>query len=97
MGRIPHTQIESWLDVQEKLPERMRQVFSVIMATGSEGAAIFEIAEAMGFPPNWVTSSLAALRKKGLVENSGGTETNHETGKRGIRWRVTMKGQGELF
>ncbi|MDB4871944.1 MAG: hypothetical protein JWL97_2948 [Gemmatimonadales bacterium] len=62
--------------------QRRRHVEMTIIAAGSRGLARFEIAERLGVPHHWVTSSVDALIKMRRIEERDEFVTNPQSKKR---------------
>lgn len=92
---IPDTQRASWRTIQD-LSEKRAKVLSVISQTN--GIALWEIAEKLGWPINCVSGRVTELQDLGLVRDSGKRGTNPHSGKKAILWLgVSPTPQGELF
>jgi hypothetical protein len=61
--------------------ERRDQVYRAIAAAGAVGRTCSELAEQLGRPEHWLTSSIAALLEAGTVADSGRERLNAASGK----------------
>jgi len=80
-----HTQLKSWIDLQENLGNIHRQVLNEL--SKHDGLTNQELAEKLGWPINRVTGRVTELRRKGFVIDNG-TKLNTETGKMNYVWCV---------
>lgn len=82
---MKQTQIDSVKSLQETISEKRLKVLNAIEVLN--GACLFEICEFLKWPVNRVSGRVTELQKDGLIENSGLTKINKESGKKGILWQ----------
>lgn len=74
---MSENQIKSWIDLQSKLKGRRLQVYNIIK---EKPATLFEVADALGVPVNYVTGRITELKNLGLIK-SAGEKINKISGK----------------
>lgn len=64
------------------MASKRERVLRAITAAGAEGLACFEIAEQLGIPEHWLTSSIARLLELEDVTDAGREKVNPGSGKK---------------
>jgi len=82
----PKTQLDAFKDIKPSLPRKRQEVYSVI-ASRSEGMALFEVAKALRWPVHCVSGRITELSEAGYIEDSGKRRDNPDSGKAAIVWR----------
>lgn len=65
----------------DTLKRRRMAVFATFGSSGTNGYAAFEVANILNCPQHWGTSSIDALKKQGMLEETGRTRENPESKK----------------
>jgi DNA-binding MarR family transcriptional regulator len=86
------TQRAAWGALQDSISGKRAAVLEVIKSR--EGATMFEVAQALGWPINRVSGRITELCDRELVEDSGERKINPLSGKRVIVWKVTGQSVG---
>lgn len=90
------TQKSAWQSLEPTLPDRRAEVLAYI-ASRPEGAASFEIAEALHWPINCVSGRVTELFDSGLIRDSSRVVNPH-SGKKAIRWtKVRIEEDGQML
>lgn len=84
--RMTDTQLESWDQLQEFLPEKRRRVFGEIRSRIK--ATEFQVAKALGVPTHYVSGMITRLRDDGIVADSGERTINPASGRSVILWTL---------
>lgn len=92
----PETQIQSYNEVKDKLPQSRLVVLSAIVGTGDRGLTLFELVGALGVPVNRISGRVTELSEAGLIVDSKRRRMNPETNKTAIIWTATVQ-TGRLF
>ena len=84
------TQLNTFREIKDTLPEKCRRVLKVI--TGAiEGLTLFEIQDRLSWPVNRVSGRITELRKAGKIVDSGFRRINPESGKKAVVWVTVYK------
>lgn len=89
------TQRKAWEELQPTIGAKRQAVLTVIRRR--KGAALFEIADHLGWPINRVSGRVTELTKLNLVRDSGRRVVNPASGKNVIVWiEVTADDDGQM-
>ena len=86
---VTDTSREAYTSTYEMRETQAARIYEVIKRFGSFGLSDPEIVKLTGIRLSSVNGARNALMDDGLVEDSGKTIVNPDTGKRNILWRAT--------
>lgn len=87
--RMTDTQLESWEEIQESMPEKRARVFAEIRNRGK--ATEFQVAQALRVPTHYVSGTITRLKDDGLLVDSTERTINPASGRRVILWTLPTK------
>lgn len=93
---LRETQLQSYEELKDHLPDRRRAVLSVLEQHGE--LPLFSIVEILGWGINCISGRLTELAGLGMIQDSGKRLVNPSSGKRAIVWKPTgikFEGNGQ--
>lgn len=82
------TSLQAYHEIAHTLPQKRRAVFEAIHRAGEQGATLFELVDALGWPVNRVSGRVTELKEAQAIADTGERRKNPETRMSAIVWRT---------